>query len=63
MNQYRGCPLYVTCIFPLGLIMCPISEALTPAVTVGVPVVSRGGHAVAHLPVHELVVEVSVENA
>jgi hypothetical protein len=40
----------------------PISEALAPLPTVGLPLTRSGGQAVAHAPLHSLVVAESFVN-
>jgi hypothetical protein len=47
--------LYVTCVEPSGREIVPSFEASIPAPAVAEPVIVRGGHVVAHPPVHALV--------
>jgi hypothetical protein len=49
-------PLYVTCLVPSLRVIVPSIDAVTPAPAFGVPVVVSGGHTVAQLESHALVV-------
>ena len=52
----------VTCWVPPERVIVPSSEAVSPVPAVGLPVVSSGGHAVAHAPVHALLAPTSALN-
>ena len=52
----------MTCGFPSDRGVVPSNEAFAPPPAVGLPLARSGGHAVAHPPVHVLVVPVSFWN-
>jgi hypothetical protein len=65
-NKYSGIPAYVTCVPPSGREIVPSSLALTPFAAVAelTPTGrSKGGHVVAHEPVHTIVPPLSDANS
>jgi hypothetical protein len=64
-NKYNGIPPYVTCVPPSGREIVPSSLALTPLPAVAELTLagrSKGGHDVAHEPVHVIVPPLSDAN-
>ena len=52
----------MTCDVPLDRVVVPTNEAFVPLPSVGLPFAVSGGQALAHAPVHSLVVPESFWN-